>query len=89
MAYEYYKQECSTYKIALGNTKRFLNMVIHDLRNPTSQIKFVIEESIEKLNKSQGMLEQFRSDLIKEENLKEKLVGKTRMLLSFNDQLSA
>ena len=30
----------------LENSKIFLNMVVHDLRNPTNQINFLIEQTL-------------------------------------------
>ena len=33
----------------LENNKIFLNMAVHDMRNPTSQIEFVLKESLLKL----------------------------------------
>jgi hypothetical protein len=47
--------EISKLKQELNGTKVFLNMVIHDLRNPTSQVSFACEEilkrySSEKIN---------------------------------------
>ena len=30
----------------LENSKIFLNMVVHDLRNPTNQINFLIEHTL-------------------------------------------
>ncbi len=35
---------------ALKNNKIFLNMVVHDMRNPIKQIEFLLEQSIELLN---------------------------------------
>ena len=46
---------------SLYSTKIFLNMVIHDLRNPTSQICFAIKFALENLLKAQE---------IKDENIK-------------------
>jgi light-regulated signal transduction histidine kinase (bacteriophytochrome) len=39
-------------KKAYKSTKLFLNMVIHDLRNPTAQIKFAIEFALENYEKA-------------------------------------
>jgi signal transduction histidine kinase len=37
------RKKTSSLQEELKNTKVFLNMVIHDLRNPTNQIKFAID----------------------------------------------
>jgi len=47
MSIEYFKEENSNLKQALKNTKIFLNMVIHDLRNPTTQINFAIKYALD------------------------------------------
>lgn len=36
-------------EIKLKNTKIFLNMVIHDMRNPTTSIEFAVKEVIKLL----------------------------------------
>ena len=33
----------------LENNKIFLNMVVHDMRNPTNQIDFTLQQSLEQL----------------------------------------
>jgi len=43
MGLDYLKKENTRLKNLLSSSKTFMNMVIHDLRNPTSQIKFTIE----------------------------------------------
>lgn len=40
------KQEIKKLKKAFETTKLFLNMVIHDLRNPTAQIQFSIDYAL-------------------------------------------
>ena len=48
-------------EIKLKNTKIFLNMVIHDMRNPTTSIEFAVKEVIKmlerkiKLSKTNGL----------------------------------
>ncbi len=49
IAFDYFREGNATLKSALKNTKIFLNMVIHDLRNPTSQIKFTVNIALDKL----------------------------------------
>lgn len=47
-------------KQLLENNKIFLNMVIHDMKNPTNQIKFAIDQallSIDKIDKKTQNLE--------------------------------
>ena len=41
---DWYKSKLSKLKTQLNNTKIFLNMVIHDMRNPTNSIEFAIKE---------------------------------------------
>ena len=43
------------------NSKIFLNMVVHDMRNPTSQIEFILQQSIESLTS----LKSYMNDLDK------------------------
>ena len=38
-------------EIKLKNTKIFLNMVIHDMRNPTTSIEFAVKEVIKMLER--------------------------------------
>ena len=38
-------------EIKLKNTKIFLNMVIHDMRNPTTSIEFAVKEVIKLLER--------------------------------------
>ena len=41
-ALQYFKEKSQKLEKSLENTKIFLNMVIHDLRSPTSQVEFLI-----------------------------------------------
>ena len=34
---------------SVENTKIFLNMVVHDLRSPTTQVSFLLKQALEKL----------------------------------------
>jgi hypothetical protein len=43
LSLKYFKEENKKLKNVLNSTKIFLNMVIHDLRNPANQIKYAIE----------------------------------------------
>ena len=44
----------------LENTKLFLNMAVHDMRNPTNQIEYLLKESLQKLNDLEEQLEQLK-----------------------------
>lgn len=57
-----FKKRNKELKVDLANTKTFLNMVIHDLRNPTSQINFTIKFAIDYL-KNQN---EIKNNLIQE-----------------------
>ena len=46
MALEFYKKRVFDLEKDLVNTKIFLNMVIHDLRNPINNITFAIDSSL-------------------------------------------
>ena len=48
---QYYVEDMRNLKNAYKSTKLFLNMVIHDLRNPANQIKFQIEFALENIQK--------------------------------------
>jgi len=41
-------------KLACQNNKVYLNMVVHDLRNPATQINFAINNALESLNQIQS-----------------------------------
>lgn len=51
LKYHYYKDIAVQLKKTLTSTKIFLNMVIHDLRNPTSQIKFAIDQALSSVDR--------------------------------------
>lgn len=44
MTHQYFKEKTTNLRELLRNNKIFLNMVLHDLKNPTSQIKFAIDQ---------------------------------------------
>jgi hypothetical protein len=46
MALEFYKKKVADLEKDLTNTKIFLNMVIHDLRNPINNINFGIDSGL-------------------------------------------
>ena len=43
LALEHFKEKSNLLKDNLENNKIFLNMVVHDMRNPTSQIDFTLQ----------------------------------------------
>lgn len=64
MALEFYKGRVIDLEKDLTNTKIFLNMVIHDLRNPVNNISFAIDNSLKNLKKSKALLINYEDDLI-------------------------
>lgn len=50
MALEYLKEKTNLLETNLENNKLFLNMVVHDMRNPTNQIEYTLQQSIEHLD---------------------------------------
>ena len=42
LALEYLKQKTGLLEKNLENNKVFLNMVVHDMRNPTNQIEYLL-----------------------------------------------
>jgi hypothetical protein len=46
---ENHSKKVETLEIKLKNTKIFLNMVIHDMRNPTTSIEFAVKEVLKML----------------------------------------
>ncbi len=49
-AIEAYHKKIKKLEKQLNNTKIFLNMVIHDMRNPTNSIEHAIKEVIKLIN---------------------------------------
>jgi hypothetical protein len=47
MALEFYKKKVADLEIELQNTKTFLNMVIHDLRNPINNINYGLDSGLD------------------------------------------
>ena len=48
-ALDYFKNKKIELENNLENNKVFLNMVVHDMRNPTNQIEYILNQSIEQL----------------------------------------
>ena len=43
------KEKNNELKSSLESNKIFLNMVVHDMRNPTNQIEYILNQSINQL----------------------------------------
>ena len=61
MKYQYYKDVATSLNINLKRTKEFLNMVIHDIRNPTNQIKFAIDQTLGSVEKALAKTEKLEN----------------------------
>ena len=48
-ALDYFKNKKIELENNLENNKVFLNMLVHDMRNPTNQIEYILNQSIEQL----------------------------------------
>jgi hypothetical protein len=46
LALDHFKQKYTQIINNLENNKIFLNMAVHDMRNPTSQIEYVLKDSL-------------------------------------------
>ena len=71
LTHQYFKQKAKQLRDLLKSNKIFLNMVIHDCRNPTNQIKFAIDmafttikEVESKTRNLEGMLLQTTDNLL-------------------------
>jgi len=49
LALDHIKEKYAQLLNSLENNKLFLNMAVHDMRNPTNQIEYVLKESLQKL----------------------------------------
>ena len=49
-ALDYFKKKTNKLEQDLENTKIFLNMVVHDMRNPTNQVEFLLKETLKWLS---------------------------------------
>lgn len=59
-ALQYFKAKSVKLEKSLENTKIFLNMVIHDLRNPTNQVEYLVNQSVKKLKVIQQKFSKLR-----------------------------
>ena len=66
MALEFYKKKVADLERDLINTKTFLNMVIHDLRNPINNMNFAIDSGLSALKKAEGLLNDYESELLQD-----------------------
>jgi light-regulated signal transduction histidine kinase (bacteriophytochrome) len=64
MAISLYKQELENLKKQISSNKIFLNMVIHDLRNPINQICYAISKAMEESDKQLRLAEAAEADLV-------------------------
>ena len=65
LALYYFKEKSSMLETNLENNKIFLNMVVHDMRNPTNQIDFTLQQSLEQLIILKKEIESFDHSLKK------------------------
>jgi len=57
MALEFYKKKVADLETELENTKIFLNMVIHDLRNPINNINFGLDSGLDAIKTAEELLD--------------------------------
>lgn len=58
---DFLKDKIKKLEYNLKNNKIFLNMVVHDMRSPTKQIEYLLEQSLEYLNLLNVQVEQIKS----------------------------
>ena len=58
---DFLKEKIKKLEYNLKNNKIFLNMVVHDMRSPTKQIEYLLEQSLEYLNLLNVQVEQIKS----------------------------
>jgi hypothetical protein len=64
MALEFYKKKVADLERELQNTKTFLNMVIHDLRNPINNINYGLDSGINAISKAESLLNEYEQDFM-------------------------
>lgn len=67
------KNELLNLMTQLQQAKLFMNMVIHDTRNPTNSIKVGLKETIKQLQQIEVLFKEAREFTQKNEQLQEKL----------------
>ena len=65
LALDHFKEKSCLLETNLENNKIFLNMVVHDMRNPTNQIDFTLQQSLEQLTGLKEELEKLDLSLRK------------------------
>lgn len=58
---DFLKDKIKKLEYNLKNNKIFLNMVVHDMRSPTKQIEYLLEQSLEYLSLLNVQVEQVKS----------------------------
>ena len=66
MALEFFKAKVIQLSDELVNTRIFLNMVIHDMRNPINNISFALDASLRNLLMVSLMVEEQENEVINE-----------------------
>ena len=80
MALEFYKKKVADLETELQNTKTFLNMVIHDLRNPINNINYGLDSGLDAIKLAEKLLDSYEQDL-----LNDLFVWKMPMINEIND----
>ena len=55
-ALDFYKKKTKEIQYSLDSSKIFLNMVVHDMRNPTNQIEFLVKQTLLLLKEFKKMI---------------------------------
>ena len=64
MALQHFKEESRKTNKMMKNMQVFLNMIIHDLRNPTNQINFSIKYALEKMRIAENLRKDHKNKII-------------------------
>jgi signal transduction histidine kinase len=64
MALKFFKKKVSDLEKDLTNTKIFLNMIIHEIRNPINNINFAIDSGLNSIKKASTLLIKYEQDLL-------------------------
>lgn len=63
MALDFFKRRVIQLSDEIVNTRIFLNMVIHDMRNPINNISFALDASLSNMERVNEFISQFERDL--------------------------
>ena len=63
MALDFFKRRVIQLSDEIVNTRIFLNMVIHDMRNPINNISFALDASLSNMERVNDFISQFERDL--------------------------